>query len=88
MVGPLGHVGLVGDARREDNDGKYGLCEQRQPLCILWDLCYVRNWSAAPNTSRPLAHKGWVMDFTFFFFGLLSTIAGLVVIKKTSKNEH
>jgi hypothetical protein len=28
------------------------------------------------------------MDFTFFFFGLLSTIAALLVIKKTSPNEH
>jgi len=28
------------------------------------------------------------MDFTFFFAGLFATIAGLLVIKTTSKNEH
>ena len=28
------------------------------------------------------------MDFTFFFFGLLSTIAALLVIKTTSPNDH
>ncbi|MBI5520106.1 MAG: hypothetical protein HY916_08600 [Desulfovibrio sp.] len=40
------------------------------------------------NLRVPRAHKGWVMDFFFFFAGLFSTIAALVVIKKTSKNEH
>jgi len=28
------------------------------------------------------------MDFTFFFAGLFATIAALLVIKTTSKNEH
>jgi len=28
------------------------------------------------------------MDFTFFFAGLFSVIAGLLVIKKTTPNEH
>jgi len=28
------------------------------------------------------------MDFFFFFAGLFGTIAGLLVIKTTSKNEH
>lgn len=28
------------------------------------------------------------MDFFFFFAGLLGTIAGILVIKKTSPNEH
>jgi hypothetical protein len=35
-----------------------------------------------------IAHKGWVMDYFFFFAGLLGTIAGLLVIKTTSKNGH
>jgi hypothetical protein len=32
--------------------------------------------------------EGWIMDFFFFFFGLLSTIAGLIVIKKSTPNVH
>jgi len=28
------------------------------------------------------------MDFTFFFIGLFSTIAGLLVIKTTTPNGH
>jgi len=28
------------------------------------------------------------MDYFFFFAGLLATIAGLLTIKVTSKNEH
>lgn len=28
------------------------------------------------------------MDFFFFFAGLAGTIAGLIIIKKTSPNQH
>ena len=32
--------------------------------------------------------EGWVMDFFFFFAGLIGTVAALLVIKKTSPNQH
>jgi len=95
-IGPLrwgrigsvfGHAESVGDARREHKQGdlRSGL---RQTLCILPELCYVPCRSAAPKSSRTTAHKGWVMDYFFFFAGLLATIAGLLTIKVTSKNQH
>ena len=32
--------------------------------------------------------EGWIMDFFFFFAGLFSVIAALLLIKKTSPNTH
>jgi len=47
-------------------------------------LCY----SLLPERGSEYFHKGWVMDYFFFFAGLFCTIAALLVIKKTSPNEH
>lgn len=32
--------------------------------------------------------RGWIMDYFFFFAGLAGTIAALLIIKKTSPNQH
>lgn len=79
----LPHGAVVGDAPGERKRGP-GARVWPQPLGKPPELCYT----LLPERGSENFHKGWAMDYFFFFAGLFCTIAALLVIKKTSPNEH